>query len=388
MTPIIMPQIGQDIARGTIVAWLKKENDPVRNGEIILTVESEKASFDVEAGADGVLLKILFAEGEEAEVLKPVGYIGSPGEAIGPSDVAEADNPEAVASGKDRAERACPGSAARPRASPAARRVAGETEVPLDRVAGTGPGGRILKRDVLAAAGAGATGGGRAPSQAPDDDRRIPFSAMRRAIADRLSRASATIPHFHLFADADMENALRWREALAAAGGEHVTITDMVIRAAAVALRENPSLNCHVEAGAIVLRRRIHIGVVVASGDGLLVPVVRDADTLDIGALSRDVRRIVEQARVGKADPGPAATFTVTSLGMFGVRAFIPVIDPPQCAMLAVGAVEPRLVARDGAILTRRLLSLTLACDHRAVDGVPAARFLGRLKEVLERDMQ
>jgi pyruvate dehydrogenase E2 component (dihydrolipoamide acetyltransferase) len=377
MTAVVMPQVGQDITTARIVEWHAKEGQPVRKGQALLTVESEKASFDVESPADGIVLRILFREGEEAAVLGPVGYIGAPGEvvpgsagALGAQSAMAAATAAPVPAGTDAA--AAPGVQApprnRPASSPSARRVAAERGIDLRGLAGSGPGGRIMKRDIPAG----------------NEDRRLPFSRMRQAIADRLTLAVQTIPHFHVFADIDMEEALAWRAQLNAAGSEHVTITDIVVFAAARALRDNPRLCAHVERDALILKGRINIGIAVAVEDGLLVPVVPDADTLDIGSLSRVTRSLAARARAGKMDPEPRGTFTVSSLGMHGVSRFLPVINPPESAILSVGAVEERAVSRAGFLGSRRCMSVTLGCDHRALDGADAARFLARLRALLE----
>ena len=392
MTSILMPQVGQDIATARVVEWHVKEGQAVRKGQVLLTVESEKASFDVEAPADGVLLRILFHDDEEAAVLGPVGYIGAPGEAVAQTASA-AITQAAPPAGVPAPAAVAPGAAAqapvpcnRPASSPSARRVAAEHGIDLRGLAGSGPGGRIMKRDIPAAgAPAGRGVRGKTP-RIPGQDRRIPFSRMRQAIADRLTLAAQTIPHFHVFADIDMENSLLWRQQRNAAGTEHVTITDLVVFAAARALRDNPRLCAHVEKDALILKGRINIGVAVAVEDGLLVPVVPDADSLDIKSLSAAIRRLANQARAGKVPPEPRGSFTVSSLGMHGVSRFLPLINPPESAILAAGAIEERAVSRGGFLGSRRCMSVTLACDHRALDGADAARFLARMREILEQD--
>ena len=378
MDAILMPQIGQDITKGKIVEWLKKEDDPVEKGEVIAVVESEKASFDVEADASGVLLKTLYEVDDEAEVLKPIGYIGQPGESA--EDI-PADAPAPVA--ETAAPAAAPTPAAKPAGkapvSPAAKRLAKELGVDLSAVTGTGPGGRIQKEDVQAA-----SEGGGVPVPVADGDDVVPFSGMRKVIAERLSRSKQTIPHMYLSMDIDMENALAWRKAFNADNETHVTITDQIVYAAAHALKEFPRLNAHVQDGALVMKGSVNIGVATSVDDGLLVPVVKDAAAASIDALSAEIKRVVTAAREGKLETNVVGGFTVTSLGMFGVREFVPIINPPECAILGVGAVEDRVVARDGTAAVRKTMTVVLACDHRAIDGVYAAGFLGKMKEILE----
>jgi pyruvate dehydrogenase E2 component (dihydrolipoamide acetyltransferase) len=365
MVPILMPQIGQDIKVGRVVEWHKKQGEAVRRGEVILTVESEKASFEVEAESDGVLLQVLCPENGEAEVLSPVGYIGQPGE-----------RPDAAT--------------AKVHASPSARRVARERAVRLEGLRGSGPGGRIVKADVLAvpaAKAAPAVEAALAAEAAPDTV--IPFDRVRRIIAERLTRSSRDVPHFYLLQEVDMERALALREArdgAAARGGGavHLTVTDLVLWAVVQALPSYPRLNAHVEAERLVQKARIDLGVAASTDRGLVVPVVRDAGRLSLEALAAEAHRVVEEARRGRLDPSAAGSFTVSSLGMFGVPVFFPLINPPECAILAVGAAEPRVVARDGLMGVRRTLSLVLGCDHRAVDGAYAAGFLQRTREILE----
>jgi pyruvate dehydrogenase E2 component (dihydrolipoamide acetyltransferase) len=396
MTAIVMPQVGQDIERGTIVKWLKRPGDPVRRGEAVLVVESEKASFDVEAGTDGVLVRQLFVEGEEAKVLEPVGWIGSAEEATGATQATIA--PAAPASPPVAAEPTAPPSttpaadspvtlaSTRPASSPSARRVARESGIPLASVAGTGPGGRIVKRDVVAAAPPSVETDGLAPlPPRTAADEVLPFDRVHRIVADRLSLAARTIPHFFLNRDIDVQDALAWRAAYNARTGCRVSITDLVCRAALRALRAFPRLNAHVADDRVTLEAAINLGIAVSSELGLFVPVVADADRLDLRRFSDEARRLAGTVRDGRYVPAATGTFTVTSLGMLGVGSFQPIINPPECAILAVGEAAPRVVAVGGMIGVRTLMTVTLACDHRAVDGAYGAGFLARLAEELAR---
>jgi pyruvate dehydrogenase E2 component (dihydrolipoamide acetyltransferase) len=392
MTPVLMPQIGQDILTGKIVEWRKKENDTVAKGEVIATVEGDKAAFDVESPAAGTLLKILFHAEAEAEVLKPIAYIGQPGEKLDssgspapspgtkPEPVASAPAPSpAPASAPAAAASAPVASKGRVSSSPSARRVARELGVSISGLTGTGPGGRIIKKDVL--------GISKKPAVViPTADETIVFNNMRQIIADRLSKSKQTVPHVYFFVDVDMEEALAWRKAHNDRTGDHVTVTDIVAHAVAATLREYPQLNSHVQANQMIVRKSVNLGIATSIPDGLLVPVLKEADTLEIGALSREIKRISDLARGGKVGGGPASTFTITSLGMLGIPSFIPIINPPECGILAVGTAEQRVVAWHNAIAIRRMMSLTLACDHRGVDGAYAAQFLKALKDRLETD--
>jgi len=380
MTPIIMPQVGQDIPAGKIVQWLKEENDPVETGEVLLIVESEKASFEVEAEQSGVLLRILHQEGEEVEILKPIGYIGSPGEEI-PQVPTREGEPQVEDKPKEKplpAERQPVAREGEVLASPAARRIAREKGIDLSEIIGSGPGGRITKKDVLSHPGA-------LPSPEGGEDTVIPFGKMRRRIAQRLTQSKQTIPHFYIMLDVDMTAAQQWRASFNTKRGAHITVTDLIIHAAASALRKFPRLNAHVTGESITVKKDINIGVAVAIEDGLLVPVIPNTDQMDLLDISSAARKNAEDARRGMMKPEPVGTFTITSLGMHGVSKFIPIINPPECAILSAGAIESRAVPVDTATGVRQMMTLTLACDHRAVDGTDAAGLLNEIKRNLEQ---
>jgi pyruvate dehydrogenase E2 component (dihydrolipoamide acetyltransferase) len=393
MTPVVMPQVGQDIERGTVVKWMKRPGDPVRKGELVLVVESEKATFDVEADTDGVLLQQLFKEGDEAKVLEPVGWIGAPGEAAAETTAGNSAAPAGAPSPASPVSSAPAGAAApashtagRVSSSPSARRTAREMGTTLEGVSGTGPGGRIVRRDVLAAA---PPAGPRpkvdkAPARSGVDEV-VPFDRIRKVTAERLSLAARTIPHFFLDRDIDVEAALAWRKEYNSRHGCHVSVTDLVCRAAVIALGEFPRLNAHVADDRLTLKAHLNLGVAVATDRGLFVPVIADADRLGLRDLAEQARHLAEAARAGRYAPGAAGTFTVTSLGMHRIRAFHPIINPPECAILAVGEASPRVVAVEGMIGVRSTMTVTLACDHRAVDGASAASFLARLAAALLR---
>ena len=400
MTPVPMPQVGENLETGTIVEWLKAEGDPVEKGEVLLTVESEKAVFEVEAGASGMLLEIVHRAGAEVEVFGPLGYIGEPGEKrSGGEDTksagrapARSEPTRAAPSGGGAPTAAEPGAQApgvppdepsggeilvprprsRPFASPSARRLARELDIDLAQLEGSGPGGRIVKRDIASAADDGG-------------DRVEPFSRARRRIAERMTLSKQTVPHFYLSADVDMTSLLVWRRAFNQWEGAEVSITDLLIRTVARTLARFKRLNAHVQADRMILKKRIHIGVATAVEDGLLVPVVEDADRMRLSEISQIRRDVTEAARRGALKPGPAGTFTITNLGAGGVTRFLPIIQPPECAILGAGSVAERVVSVDRAPAVRDMMTLTLACDHRGVDGAYAAGFLDQLKRALEQ---
>jgi pyruvate dehydrogenase E2 component (dihydrolipoamide acetyltransferase) len=396
--PVLMPQVGQDIKTARIVDWLKKENQEVKKGEVIAVVESDKAAFDVEAYTSGVLLKILHPEGQEVEVLTPIAYIGQPGERIEDGRQRTQDRGQTTEVAISESAIRNPQSAIGERlaVSPSARRLAQEMGVNLQTVTGTGPGGRITKEDILAAARGvpmreheaashdiATSSTGTAPIATPEDTV-VLFSPMRTRIGERLTRSKQTIPHFYISMDVDMSEAATWRRQFNGSRQTKVTVTDMIVKAAAKALRQHPRMNAHVEQDKIVLKRAVNVGVAVSVDGGLIVPVIAEADRKSLGQISSAARENAEAARAGRLKPQAIGSFTVTNLGMFAVDTFVPVINPPEAAILAVGAVAKRPAVVGEHVVPRDRMTMVLACDHRAVDGTYAAQFLGKIREHLE----
>jgi pyruvate dehydrogenase E2 component (dihydrolipoamide acetyltransferase) len=374
-TAVIMPQVGQDIETAIIVDWIKKENDPIQKGDIIATVESDKATFDVEAYESGILLKILYKEGDEVRVLTPIAYIGQPGEQIvteaPPAETTRASvaNTTLVTTTETKSEHRGPV------ASPSAKRFAREKGIDLQTVTGTGPRGRITKEDVLNAAKSTA---------GTETEEVIPFSPMRAKIAERLTRSKQTIPHFILFADIDMTEANTWRKKFNESHGIKITVTDMVVKAVASALCKFPNINAHVAQDKIILKKVVNVGVAVSVKDGLAVPVIAEANTKTLIQISEESRKNTEAIRKGKLLSNAIGTFTISNLGMHAVDKFIPIINPPECAILALGQAVEKPAAVNGNLCIRHIMTATLACDHRAVDGAVAAQFLEKIKHHLE----
>ncbi len=380
MNEIIMPQVGQDIPTAEILAWHKQVGDHVEEGELLLEVQSDKADFDVEAEASGVLLKILHFEGEEVEVFKTIGLIGEAGEEVTEEQPKE-DPPSSRTDQTGPGAQVIPPSvSARPKrvaASPAARRLASERGIDLAEITGSGEGGRIVQDDVQIKIDAGVTKGGEGAF--------VPFSTRRQRIAKQMTQSKRMAPHFYLFADVDMTSAVGLRKQQAVGNGHALSYTDIIVGAVARALAEFPRLNAHVNEQGIVMNSSVNIGVAVSVEDGVLAPVIPDADRKTLSEVAALSERLAKSAREGKMAPGPASTFTVTSLGMHGISRFIPIINPPECAILAVGAIEKRVVPdAEYSVRVRDMMSLTLAVDHRATDGVEAGRFLNRVAELLE----
>ncbi|MBT4482468.1 MAG: 2-oxo acid dehydrogenase subunit E2 [Candidatus Latescibacteria bacterium] len=401
--PIIMPQVGQDIESAVILEWRVKENDPVKKGDIIFVVESDKAVFEVESDESGVILKILYCEGEEANVLEPVAYIGKSGENVQDSeefDTAVTQKTEKISSDNAQTiKQADSIKQSKVFASPSAHRVARENDIDLTTLHGSGPNGRIVKKDVLAAT-VFAESASEIKSQAYKEkfsivsemesvlpeDTVIHFSKIRRRIAERLTQSKQTIPHFYLSVDVDMTPALEARRAYNYKAQKRISINDIIIKETASTLYGFRNLNAHVADNRLVIRKNINIGIAVSTDDGLVVPVISDADQKDIQEISRLSQEIIKNARKGNVKSRNMGTFTISNLSMYLIDKVLPIINPPECAILGVGGIKKRVVPidSDSNIGIRDMVTLTLACDHRAVDGVYAAKFLNRIKKNIE----
>ena len=415
--PVLMPTAGQSMTEGKIVVWLKNEGDEVSRGEPLLEIETDKANLEVEALADGVLRKIFHQAGDVVEVLAVIGVIGdrdedidfeavraenapaatdsdaappepTPEPAKAPVPPTASGSPSAAASASSTngggtataAAVAAPSSGIA--ASPRARQAAAATGVALGGVRGSGPGGRILQRDVLATPAA--TRPARPyPAPSPRPQARVELTGMRGAIASALQKSTQTIPHFYATMPIDLGNALAVKANLAARG-QKVSVNDLIARAVVLALTDEPGMNCRVADDHIDYPEAIHLGIAVGSDDGLVVPVALDAQGFDLPGLAAETRRIIAAARDGKLIGMGQGTFTISNLGMFGIESFTAIINPPEGAILAVGATRDELVPHQGGFASRPILRVTLSSDHRAIDGVLAARFLSRLQHILE----
>ena len=378
-----MPRLSDSMEEGTIVRWLKRDGDRVSEGEPLAEVETDKATVTFDADADGTL-RILVGEGETVRIGQLIARIGdAPAEPTAPAT--SADNGAAISASltPSLARRG-----ARAKASPLARRLARESGVDLTQLTGSGPGGRIVKSDVAAAAEPPAPARpargnkGMVTSQQP--------SRVEVQIAQRMAESKATIPDFSVHAEVDMEPAVALREQLrtAARAGEVVpSYNDMVIKACGLALREHPRANAAYRDGAFELYERVNVGIAVAAEDSLIVPTLLDADRKSLLEIAREARALAERVRQRTITPAElsGATFTVSNLGMYGVRSFGAVINPPQAAILAVGELCEQPVVRKGQIVPGVRMSITLTCDHRILYGAPAAGFLARVRELLEQ---
>jgi pyruvate dehydrogenase E2 component (dihydrolipoamide acetyltransferase) len=403
---VTLPRLGQGMESGTIVRWLKAEGDTVEKGEVLYELDTEKATQEVEADASGTLLKILAQEGEEIEVGKPIAVIGEPGEEVAEpapepepkaaepeqeAEVPAAREPEQEAKAEPEAEPepqpAAPSeNGGRVKASPLARRIARERGIDLSGLTGTGPEGRIVAEDVERAEKAAAPVAAAAPPSGEVET--IPLTGMRKAIARRMMEAWEA-PAFQITMTADMTAAIRLREALVARMGEgdaKPTYSDILTKICAVALMRHRAVNALFAGDEIQLIPTANIGIAVAVPNGLVVPVQRSCETKTIPQLANERADLVERTRGGnlRQDDLEGGTFTISNLGMYGVERFVAVLNPPQAAILAVGVIEERAVVRDGELVARPVLEMTLTCDHRSVDGATASEFLRTVKQFLE----
>jgi len=449
MAEVTMPRLSDTMEEGTISSWLKHPGDQVRKGDVIAQIETDKATMDLTAFEAGTLQEILAPEGSTVAIGKPVARIGSgaassapaqappssgktpptpaPAEAAPPAaaetgsqqpqtreareNVAESPEPTASPSAPTAVERqavSAPAADGKVRASPMARHMAAEHGLDLARINGSGPQGRVIRADVEAALSAPpreavaappgemATAAAPPTPQAPPapgaDDERVPLSQMRRTIARRMAESTRTIPHFFLTTVVDATEMGILRKQIneqAAEAGIKVTFNDMVVKGVALAIRKVPEVNVSFAEDSLIVHKRVHIGVAVATDRGLIVPVLRDVDQKSLGQIAHETRDLAERANAGKLQPPDysGGTFTVSNLGMFGVEQFNAVINPPECAILAVGAIVREPAERAGEIVLRDRMKLTLSVDHRALDGAIGARYLQALKALLEKPM-
>jgi pyruvate dehydrogenase E2 component (dihydrolipoyllysine-residue acetyltransferase) len=373
-TEVIMPALGLAQETGKVLRWLKAEGESVAKGEPLLEVETDKVTVEVEAPAEGILGGLRAGEGDDVPVGQAVAFVLAPGESApepaavsGAPRATEAEPAEASAEPK-------PGPKARRRlASPKARRLAREHGIELDSVTGSGPHGSVLAADLEGANGDGAT--------------TLEAGPVWQRMAERVARSWQTVPHFFLLREVDAGGLQAWREtARRRPGCEALTHSDLLIRICAAALREHPRVNATWRDGSVVAQDEINVGLAVATDEALVVPVIHGADSLDLPALATRRAQLVEAARAGRLAPADVqgGTFTVSNLGMYGVDAFLPVVNAPQAAILAVGRIADRVVAADGAPAVRPVMTLSLSFDHRVVDGARGAQFLDTLAALVE----
>ena len=423
-TKVFMEALSPTMEEGRLAKWLKNEGDVVKSGDVLAEVETDKAIMELVARGDGILRKRLIPEGATAPVSSLIGVIAAKDEDIaalvasaGAPAAATATAPAAVpapAPSQPAAPRpvparstvavpsTAPANGGRTISSPLARRMAGEKGLNLATVAGSGPGGRIIKRDIegaahgvqLTAHGVPATGD-RHPSTvsrqlAVGDYQDIALTQIRKTIARRLAESIGPIPTFYLTAEFDLERAAEMRAAMAAMGDEYkVSFNDIILKATATALAQHPEVNAHWLGDHVRYWNRVHLGMAVATDDGLIVPVIFDADQKRLSDISAESKVLAKKARERKLKPEEftGSTFSVSNLGMMQIDQFTAIINPPEVGILAIGAIEEKPFVVEGEVQIRKRLRVTMSCDHRAVDGAVGAKFLQTLRRMIENPL-
>jgi pyruvate dehydrogenase E2 component (dihydrolipoamide acetyltransferase) len=405
-----MPKLGFDMAEGLLVRWVKAEGDAVEIGDVLAEIETDKATVEVEAEASGVVLKHIAAENSSIPIGAPITVIGEEGEEfdiesveVDAAGTGAAETVAAVAEDAPMhepmthspiaiAQTSANGDSQLPagvRASPVARRLAEERGIELGALSGSGPQGRIVKRDVEAAAPAAAGAAASFPqAAAPAETVRIPVSKLRDVIGRRMSASKQQLPHFYVTSDLDAAPMMELRRQLNTRmpDDEKFSVNDFLVKAAAMALREFPNINASLDGGEIVRHGHINVGVAVALDEGLMTVVTKDVDGKPIRQLSTELRELVARARAGRVRPGDieGSTFTVSNLGMFQVDHFIAIINPPEAAIMAVGSVRDEAVVVNGQVVPGKRLQVTLSADHRVTDGAEVARWLQVFRQYVE----
>jgi pyruvate dehydrogenase E2 component (dihydrolipoamide acetyltransferase) len=404
-----MPKLSDTMTEGVVAAWHKKIGDKVKTGDLLAEIETDKATMEFESFQDGVLLHIGVEKGKRAPVDSILAILGKEGEDISALLAAEASAPAASAPVAE-APKAAPVAAApapkpvaaptpapvavqaaaapvpvsngRTKASPLAKKLAEEKGLPLNYIPGSGDGGRIVKRDIDAFM----AGSSQGSASAVESFYEVEVSQMRKVIARRLAESKFSAPHFYLTMDIDMDNAISARKAINDQGMK-VSFNDMVVKACAMALKKHPVINSSWLGDRIRYNDHVHIGVAVAVEDGLLVPVVRHANTKSFAQIGAEVKVFAEKAKTKKLQPQDweGNTFTISNLGMFGIEEFTAIINPPDACILAVGGIKQVPVVKNGAVVPGNVMKVTLSCDHRVVDGASGAAFLNTIKSFLEQ---
>jgi len=416
ITKVLMPKLSEAMETGKVIKWLKREGDPVKGGDVIVEIETDKANVEIEAFGGGVLRKIVVGEGGQVPVGEMIGVIADPADDIGkvaaaaPTSSAPAPLP-AMESYKSvpatnmvvpmsAVPATAPGRDGRVKASPLARKVAAQSGVDLRLLQGTGPGGRIVRRDVeSAAAPAPARPAALAaarpqfviPPRTEAEFEDKPLSSMRAIIAKRMPLSKGPVPHFYVTSEVSMDRAWALRIELNLLEGQpKVSLTDRVIKACALGLLKNPGVNAQLQGQGIRVFHRAHIGIAVALDEGLITPVLRDCDAKPLVQIAVEARDLAERARGGKLRVSElsGATFSISNLGMYDVEEFSAIINPPEGAILAVGSVLEKPVAEGGQLRVGRRMKMTISCDHRVMDGAMGARFLQDVKRLLEEPLR
>jgi pyruvate dehydrogenase E2 component (dihydrolipoamide acetyltransferase) len=435
ITKVLMPKLSEAMETGKVIKWLKKEGDAIKGGDVIAEIETDKANVEIEAFGSGVLRKIVVGEGGQVPVGEMIGVIADPADDLGAvaagapakrpaaapapalAPVSPASAVPAMESYRSTPETTkvvpmAPVPSAAPaagggriKASPLARKVAAQSGVDLRLLQGTGPGGRIVRRDVESAAASPGPAVAAAAAPAPSAARPQfvipqrtgaefedkPLSSMRAIIAKRMPLSKGPVPHFYVTSEVSMDRAWALRAELNALEGQpKISVTDMIVKACALALLKNPGVNAQLQGQSIRVFHRAHIGLAIALDEGLITAVVRDCDAKPLAQIAVEARDVAERARGGKlrAQELTGATFSISTLGMYDVEEFSAIINPPEGAILAVGSVLEKPVVDGGQLRVGRRMKMTIACDHRVMDGAMGARFLQDVKRLLEEPLR
>ena len=408
---IKMPQLGLTMEEGTVAQWLKQEGDTVAKGDVLLEITTDKLTSEIESEADGVLLKIVAKEGEDVPVKGLLGYIGEAGETVG--DAAPGAAPVAAAPVPAEAPAAAPAPApaakadgSRIRISPLARKTAAKLGVDYQNLTGSGPSGRIVQKDILVAAEAAKQQPApvaEAPAAAPapaaksgelelmDGDEVVKLAGMRKVVAERMAKSAREIPTVTQNVKIDVTKLVAFRKQINETSGQKFSMNDFILKAVANALRANPHILVSIDGNQIIKRAHVNLGMAVALDDGLIVPVIRDADKLSLSQISATAKDLAVRARENKLamDEYKGSTFTISNLGMFGVETFDPIINQPDAGILGVCAVQDELDMDDeGKIFKKQVMRISFTFDHRLIDGAVAAKFELAIKELLEDPMR
>ncbi len=410
-----MPRLSDTMEDGVVATWLKQVGDTVTRGEVLAEIETDKALMELEAYDDGILERIIAAPGTRVPIGEPIAILGDgSGSAASPAPSSTVQRTEAASARQHTEQPQAPAASAassasgavRRKSSPLARKIAQELGVDITTVTGTGPGGRITRLDVENAHTASSsdtshttaapehTEPGTTATPATGDYDEIPLSTIQRVSATRLTESKQQAPHIYLTSAIDVTELLTFRtrinETLAGAGAGKVSVNDLLVKAVATALRANPAVNVSFAGDTLRRHHGIHLGVAVATPAGLLVPVIRDADRKTVSAIAAETRDKAERARDRKlrAEEMTGGTFTLSNLGMYGIEHFTAVINPPEAAILAIGAATDELRLDGDEVVSRKVLRVTMSADHRAIDGAVAAQFLAQLKELVEHPLR
>ncbi len=409
-TTIAMPKLSDTMTEGVILKWRYKEGDKVKQGETLVEIESDKADMELESYDSGILRKILVPQGGKAAIGTPIAIIAEANEDISALLSGQPIQPQTQPQPKPQSQSAVPARTVEApvpmitvpntttpppiaptngkiKASPLARRLASINNLRLDSVAGSGPQGRIIKRDIEGALHLGSAAPAAAqPMIAPGTYQDVELSLIRKTIAKRMQESKQIAPHFYVTVEIDMDAAIEFRNKLNAASQSKISFTDVIVKATASALMRHPQVNASYMGGTMRQYGYAHIAVAVALDEGLVTPVIRDCDQKGIARINSELRDLAERARNRKLKPEEyqGATFTISNLGMFDVEEFVAIINPPEGAILAVGSIKQKPIVRGGGIFIGNTMHVTLSSDHRIIDGAVAARFLQDLKKTME----